>query len=127
MTEKKNSKIVWKPMPNRIVVKKVGERETFDKAGLIFRPVTHAQPRTTGEVLAVYEPFVDEQDKEVGSYLQVGDIVIFGKHGGIEIEYGSEVVICLAEREILTKVEFEDPSDVEQLELAPGFADDIEG
>jgi co-chaperonin GroES (HSP10) len=110
-------KPVFKPMPGKIVAKVVGERDTYGK-GLILKSPTRVNPRTTAEVVAVYEPFLLDNanpDSETSSYVQVGDIVVFGLHSGIEIEYGDEKVIILREQEILTKVVVQKPEDIARI------------
>lgn len=123
--EKDLSKITWEPMPGKIVVKVLGERDTYGK-GLIFRPASVHRPRTTGRVIAVYEAFIDYGDKdETKPFLEVGDIVVFGQHSGIEVEYGSDKVVVLREQEILTKVRIEKAEDIQHLGVAGGALDDV--
>lgn len=126
--DKPLGRVTWEPMPGKVVCKVVGERETYGRTGLIVRPPTAAQPRTTAEVVAVYDPFVDYGDtEETKSYVEVGDIVVFGKHSGVEVTYGDQTVIVLREQEILTKVKLESPEDVAAMGVAPGAFDDLEG
>lgn len=123
MTDSTKAKIVWKPLPGKIIAKKIeNDRETFAKGGMIIRPATSVQPRTTAEVLAVFETYLETDGQEYEPYCKVGDIVIFGKHGGIEIQFGDETVICLRETEILTRVEVDDPT---QISLVPGEFDSL--
>jgi chaperonin GroES len=117
----------FRPMPGKIVVRTVGDSEFLDKSKLIFAPATRTNPRTTGVIIAVYEPFMTG-DVETEAYLKVGDKVIFGMHSGIEIEYGREKVIILREAEILTIVELENEEDIEQIGVAQSTTfSDIEG
>jgi co-chaperonin GroES (HSP10) len=122
--------VKWEPMPGKIICRVVGDTETFG-GGKIFKPVTHRQPRTTAEVIAVYEPFLLDnanEKSETSAYVEVGDIVLFGMHSGIEIEYGDQKVIILREQEILTKVKLVNPDDVQHIGLAAqGPLDDVEG
>lgn len=127
LTDKPLGSIEWQPMPGKVVVKVLGERETYGKAGLIIRPQTVLQPRTTGKVIAVYEPFIDYGDKEeTSSYLTAGDIVVFGRHSGVEVEFGGDKVVILREQEILTRVKIESPEDVQHLGVAARDLDDVE-
>jgi co-chaperonin GroES (HSP10) len=111
-------------MPGKIVAKVIGERGVYG-SGIILKPATVRNPRTTAEVIAVYEPFL-VNNEETEAYVQVGDKIIFGMHSGIEIEYGTEKVIILREQEILTKVETDDVSDISVVSNTAGF-DDLEG
>lgn len=128
MTKLEERKVVkqWLPMPNKVVVEVVEDRRTWDREGRFIKPDTIAQPRTTGKVIAVYEPFLTDEDEEVSSYVKEGDFVVFGKHGGIELQFGDEKVVVLAEREILTKVVFYG-NEPEQVQHTPGRFDDLEG
>jgi co-chaperonin GroES (HSP10) len=114
------------PMPGKIVAQVIGEREVYGK-GLILRPSTIQNPRTTAKVIAVYEPFM-VNDTETESYVKVDDIVIFGMHSGIMIEYGEEKVIILREQEILTKIVVEDEKAIEEVGVATDKTfEDIDG
>lgn len=116
----------FRPMPGKIVCKVIGERDTYG-AGLILKPATRINPRTTAEVLFVYEPFLLDpaNDKETESYVKVGDKVIFGLHSGIEVEYGNEKVIILREQEILCIVEASDDT-IAVTGVAGGAFDDLD-
>lgn len=103
-------KVKFRPMPGKIVCQVVGERDTYG-SGLILKPATRVNPRTTAKIIAVYEPFLlnpADDNSETESYLKAGDTVIFGLHSGIEVEYGQEKVIILREQEILCIVEAPD-------------------
>jgi co-chaperonin GroES (HSP10) len=121
-----NKQITWEPMPGKIVVKVVEERDHFRSGGIIVKPPTVQQPRTTGRVVAVYEPFTDVNDsQETTAFVEVGDLVIFGKHSGIELEFGDERVVCIRESEILTKVVLSDPEDASKVGVAAGKFDHL--
>jgi co-chaperonin GroES (HSP10) len=120
---------VFEPMPGKIVAQVVGERGVYG-TGLIVKPSTVRNPRTTAIVIAIYEPFLLDQkdDRETEAFVKVGDTIIFGMHSGIEIEYGAEKVIILREQEILTKVKLRNPDDISKMGVATeGTFDDIEG
>jgi co-chaperonin GroES (HSP10) len=121
------SKVVWDPMPGKIVAKAVEEQSTFRTGGIIIKPATVSQPRTTARVVAVYEPFLDVHDtEETKPFVDVGDLIIFGRHSGIELEFGSERVICLKESEILTKVKLSNPEDASKIGVVSGKFDHLE-
>lgn len=125
-SDKPLGKITWMPMPGKVAVRVVGERETFDRAGLIIRPVTNRRPRTTAVVIAVYEPFTDYGDaQESVPFVEVGDTVVFGMHAGVEVEFGGEQIIILREQEILTKVKVESPEDLADVAVSPGAHADL--
>lgn len=126
-TPKQELKVKFRPMPGKIVCQVVGERDTYG-SGLILKPATRVNPRTTAKIVAVYEPFLldpSNEDSETESYLKKGDTVIFGLHSGIEVEYGSEKVIILREQEILCIVEASEDT-IAQTGVAAGAFDDLE-
>ena len=109
--------VVWKPMPGKIVVKVLGETDR-SASGLLFLPPNRDVPRTTGEVIAIYEPFTLDsgEDAEYSTpFVKVGDVVIFGRFTGTEITFRDEKVIVLKEADILTIVEAA-PEVVESME-----------
>lgn len=120
-------KVKFRPMPGKIVVRVIGERDTYG-SGLILKPASRINPRTTAVVLFVYEPFLLDpaNDKETESYVKVGDKIIFGLHSGIEVEYGAEKVIILREQEILCIIEANDDT-IAATGVAAGTFDDVEG
>lgn len=106
----------FKPMPGKIVVEVIGDKEKLG-SGILFAPPTLHNPRTTGRVIAVYEPFTfgsDSQESE--PFVQVGDIVLFGKFSGTEIELDRKKWIVLKEADILTKLEFPDEDTLQKIE-----------
>jgi co-chaperonin GroES (HSP10) len=102
--------VLYKPMPGKIVVK-VRTEET--RSGLIL--LSDPANSRIAEVVAIYEPFnlhLDQPDQMTEAYVQVGDLVIFGRHNGIEISVGRERVVVLKEAEILTKIEVIDTDEL---------------
>ena len=96
--------VIWEPMPGNIVVEVIGDTERVGSLGIIFAPANREVPRTTGKVIAIYEPFLNDDNTESAPYVAVGDIVIFGRFTGTEISYDRKKVVVLKEADILTKV-----------------------
>lgn len=121
-------KVVWSPLPGKIVAQVIGESEyLINKNGVtLFAAPGAVYPRTTAKVIAVYDPYTPNGDDRLESIVQVGDIVIFGRHSGIEIQYGREKVIVLKEVEILTKVSVTEDVPIEEVGVAAGAHDDVE-
>lgn len=101
--------IVFEPMPGKIVVEKLDDQMETAGGLILLR-----DPNTSkiAKVIAIYEPFqlhLDKPDTELTeAYVNVGDLVVFGKHNGVEITVTLDGVrkqaIVLKETEILTKV-----------------------
>lgn len=103
----KQRRIIWEPLPGKIVVRTAsGERHT--DAGLILL----SDPATSriGEVIAVYEPFHDDEDDDyiVEPQVKKGDIVVFGRNNGVSVQIERDRCTILREAEILTKIRFEE-------------------
>lgn len=105
--------IRFKPMPGKVVVKVVGDSEFIGTSKLILSPASRENPRTTGQVIAVYEPFLTgDGETEATPYVQKGDLVIFGKFTGTDVQIGREKVIVLKEADILSIVDVQgDPEE----------------
>lgn len=99
-------RLTFRPMPGKIVVRVIGDNEMIG-SGILYGAPTREVPRTTGRVIAVYEPFLigDNQDIESKPYVDVGDIVIFGQFTGTKVEVERTVILILKEHDILTIVD----------------------
>jgi co-chaperonin GroES (HSP10) len=98
--------VFYRPMPGKIVAKL---RVQEQRSGLIL--LSDPANSRIAEVIAVYEPFnlhLDRPDEMTEAYVQVGDLVIFGRHSGVEVSVGKDRVVVLKESEILTKIEIVD-------------------
>lgn len=97
------TEVVWEPMPGKIVVEV--DKNEITRGGLILlRDPTNSR---IGRVKAIYEPFnlhLDKPDEMTEAYVKVGDIVVFGRHSGVEVTVERTTVIILKEAELLTKV-----------------------
>jgi co-chaperonin GroES (HSP10) len=97
------NEVVYEPMPGKIVAKLRVEEQ---RSGLIL--LSDPANSRVAEVVAVYEPFqyhLDNPDAPMTeAYVKVGDLVIFGRHNGVEITVGRDRLMVLKETEILTKI-----------------------
>lgn len=105
----KMGRVTFRPMPGKIVVKVIGDNEKIG-SGLLFAAATREIPRTTGRVMAVYEPFL-VNNEETQSYLKPGDLVIFGMFTGTKVEIDRATVLVIKEHDILTIVEVDGDPD----------------
>ena len=90
-------KTVIKPLGDRVVVKRI-EEEPKTKGGIVLPDTAKEKPQK-GKVIAVGTGRVLENGQRVPLEVKEGDIVVFAKYGGTEIE-GEEYVI-LSERDLL--------------------------
>jgi chaperonin GroES len=96
------SKIKLRPLDDRVVVKPQDAEETT--AGGIVLPDSAKEKPQRGEVVAVGPGKLLDNGNRGTLSVAVGDIVIYGKYGGSDIEVDGQEVKILRESDILAKV-----------------------
>ena len=107
-----------KPLGERVVIKRV-EAEEKTKSGIVLPGQAKEQPQMA-EVVAV-GPGTEEDKME----LEVGDLVIFSKYAGTEVEMEDTKYIIIIENNILKSVSYKDELDNKVLILFTNFQRDI--
>ncbi len=97
------TKVRIKPLGDRVVVKPI-EEEEVTKSGIVLPDTAKEKPQK-GEVLAVGSGKLLENGERVPLEVKVGDIVVFAKYGGTEIELDGEEYVILSERDLLAVIE----------------------
>ena len=92
-------KTVIKPLGDRVVVKRI-EEEPKTKGGIVLPDTAKEKPQK-GKVIAVGTGRVLENGQRVPLEVKEGDIVVFAKYGGTEIEIDGEEHVILSERDLL--------------------------
>jgi chaperonin GroES len=92
------TKVVIKPLEDRIVVKPL-EAEQTTASGLVIPDTAKEKPQE-GEVLAVGPGRFD-----VPIDVKVGDIVLYSKYGGTEVKYSGEEYLVLSARDVLAVID----------------------
>ncbi len=88
-----------RPLHDRIVVKRLEEKETV-KGGIII-PDTAKEKPTEGEVVAIGTgKFLDNGEKQPLE-VKVGDRILFGKYSGSEIRIENQDYVIMKEEEVL--------------------------
>ena len=89
----------FRPLHNRVVVRRVSELEK--SAGGILIPDTAREKPTEGEVVA-FGPGVRGEDGKIQPLdVKVGDRVLFGKWSGNEVKLDGEDLIIMQESDIM--------------------------
>ena len=88
-----------KPLHDRILVKRVEEKETV-KGGIIIPDSAKEKPQE-GTVIAVGAGKLDESGKRIPLEVKAGDKVLFGKYSGNEIKIDDVEHVILREDDIL--------------------------
>ena len=92
-------KTVIRPLGGRGVVKRI-EEEPKTKGGIVLPDTAKEKPQK-GKVIAVGTGRVLENGQRVPLEVKEGDIVVFAKYGGTEIEIDGEEDVILSERDLL--------------------------
>ena len=92
-------KTVIKPLGDRVVVKRI-EEEPKTKGGIVLPDTAKEKPQK-GKVIAVGTGRVLENGQRVPLEVKEGDIVVFAKYDGTEMEIDGEVYVILSERDLL--------------------------
>ena len=92
-----------KPLGDRVVIQRI-EEEAKTRGGIVLPDTAKEKPQR-GKVIAVGAGrWDDEGEKRMPLDVKEGDIVVFAKYGGTEIEIDGEEVKILRESDILAKV-----------------------
>lgn len=94
-----------KPLHDRILVKRLEVEEKT--AGGIIIPDNAKEKPTKGEVIEVGTGTKDEKGNNVALDVKKGDIVLFAKWGGTEINLEGQEYIIMKESDILAILEGE--------------------
>ncbi|GAA5334009.1 MULTISPECIES: co-chaperone GroES [Thermus] len=92
-------KTVIKPLGDRVVVKRI-EEEPKTKGGIVLPDTAKEKPQK-GKVIAVGSGRILDNGQKVPLEVKEGDIVVFAKYGGTEVEIDGEEYVILSERDLL--------------------------
>ena len=93
------AKIKFKPLHDRVVVRRVNAEEKT--AGGIILPDSAQEKPSEGEVVAVGSGARNEAGKIVELDVKKGDLVLFGKWSGTEVQVGGEDLLIMKESDIM--------------------------
>src|SRR6476620_7997633 len=93
----------FRPLHDRVVVKRVAEEEKT-KGGIII-PDTAKEKPMEGEIVAVGPGARDENGKLVPLDVKAGDRILFSKWSGTEVKIDGEDLLIMKESDIMGVVE----------------------
>jgi len=96
------AKLKVRPLDDRVVIRPAASEEVT--TGGIVLPDSAKEKPQRGEVVAVGSGRLLESGERASLSIEVGDIVIYGKFGGVDMEVNGEDVKILRESDILAKV-----------------------
>ena len=96
------AKLKVRPLDDRVVIRPAASEEVT--TGGIVLPDSAKEKPQRGEVVAVGSGRLLDNGERASLSIEVGDIVIYGKFGGVDMEVNGEDVKILRESDILAKV-----------------------
>jgi len=96
------TKVVFKPLGNRIVIEPIEGDEQMS-AGGIYIPDTAKEKPQDGTIVAVGPGKLTDEGKRVPMEVEVGDIVVYSKYAGTEYKEGETEYLIVREDDILFK------------------------
>lgn len=93
------AKMKFRPLHDRVVVRRVNAEEKT--AGGIILPDSAQEKPSEGEVVAVGSGARNEAGQLVELDVKKGDIVLFGKWSGTEVQVGGEDLLIMKESDIM--------------------------
>jgi chaperonin GroES len=97
--KRKLSMSTWRPLQDRVIIRRVKEQEK-SKGGIII-PDTAKEKPAEGEVMAVGSGKILENGTVRKLDVTVGDRVLFGKYDGTEVKIDGEDRLIMREDDIL--------------------------
>ena len=92
---------VLQPIGDRVIVKVKEEEKTV--GGIVLASNAKEKP-TEGEVVAVGEGSYAENGNKIPMSVEKGDVVLYDKYSGTNVEYEGEKFLVLHEKDILAVV-----------------------
>jgi chaperonin GroES len=99
MSYRETDNMAFRPLGDRVLVKRVQEEEKT-KGGIIIPDNAKEKPQE-GEVVAVGPGARDEDGEFIKPELNVGDRILFGKWSGSEVKIDGEDLIIMKESDVL--------------------------
>ena len=93
-----------RPLHDRIVVKRIEEKEATTQGGLYIPDSAKEKPQE-GEVVAVGKGKRSDDGKQIALDVQVGDRILFGKYSGSDIKIDGQEYLIMREDEVLGVIE----------------------
>ena len=93
------SQVAIRPLGDRVVIEPLKEEATT-RGGIVLPDSAQEKPQK-GRVVAVGSGRVLENGQRVALEVKEGDVVLFAKYGGTEVEIGNQEYVVLSERDLL--------------------------
>jgi chaperonin GroES len=91
--------MAFRPLHDRVLARRIEESETT--AGGIIIPDTAKEKPQQGEVLAVGNGAIGDDNERIALEVKAGDKILFGKWSGSEVTIDGEELLIMKESDIL--------------------------
>jgi len=91
--------IKFKPLHDRVAVEAVDQEEKT--AGGIIIPETAKEKPMQGKIVAIGDGAKDEQGKRIPMDLKIGDLILYGKWSGTEVEVNGKKLLIMKESDVM--------------------------
>ncbi len=88
-----------RPLGDRVIVEAMTQETS--KSGIIIPDTANKEKPQQGKVVAVGPGRLSDSGERLSPEVKEGDVVLFGKYSGTEIEVGSNELLILRESDIL--------------------------
>lgn len=95
--------MTFRPLHDRVLVRRIEESETT--AGGIIIPDTAREKPMEGEIIAVGNGAVRDDNERIPLEVRPGDRILFGKWSGSEVTIDGEELLIMKESDILGIIE----------------------
>ncbi len=95
--------MTFRPLHDRVLVRRIEESETT--AGGIIIPDTAKEKPMEGEIIAVGNGAVGDDNERIPLEVKTGDRILFGKWSGSEVTIDGEELLIMKESDILGIIE----------------------
>ena len=95
--------MTFRPLHDRVLVRRIDESETT--AGGIITPDTAKEKPMEGEIIAVGNGAIGDDNDRIPLEVKPGDHILFGKWSGSEVTIDGEELLIMKESDILGIIE----------------------
>lgn len=92
-----------RPLHDRILVRRIEEEGEVKKGGIIIPDTAKEKPQE-GEVVAVGEGRRLDSGERQPMDVAVGDLILFGKYSGTDVNIGEDEYLILREEDVLAVI-----------------------
>ena len=93
-----------RPLADRILIKRIVEKDEVKKGGIIIPDTAKEKPQE-GKVIAAGNGKVTDEGKKIPLDVKAGDKILFGKYSGSEVKLDDKEYLIMREEDVLAILE----------------------